>query len=77
VSAIAGIYYRDDQRLDRTDLERMVESVAHRGPDGAGIWRDGAVGIGHRMFWTTPEFLRERIPLTPEPKTKGGETRDM
>jgi asparagine synthase (glutamine-hydrolysing) len=42
----------------------MVESVAHRGPDGAGTWSEGPVGLGHRMLHTTPESLNEEFPLT-------------
>jgi asparagine synthase (glutamine-hydrolysing) len=45
------------------DLGRMVEILAHRGPDGAEIWREGPVGLGHRMLWTTPESLHEKLPL--------------
>lgn len=44
-------------------LERMVESVAHRGPDGAGVWSEGPIGLGHRMLHTTPESLHETLPL--------------
>ncbi|MFQ5783945.1 MAG: asparagine synthase (glutamine-hydrolyzing) [Alphaproteobacteria bacterium] len=28
-------------------LGSMVAAVAHRGPDGRGVWSDGAVGLGH------------------------------
>jgi len=45
------------------DVERMLASLAHRGPDGAGVWRDGPIGLGHRMLWTTPESLQETLPL--------------
>jgi asparagine synthase (glutamine-hydrolysing) len=37
--------------------------LAHRGPDGAGVWTEGAVGLGHRLLWTTPESLHERLPM--------------
>lgn len=32
--------------------EAMAETLAHRGPDGAGVWvsKDGAVGFGHRRL---------------------------
>ena len=64
MSAIVGFYGRDGQPVDRADLERMTESLAHRGPDGAGVWHIGPVGLGHRMLWTTPESLHEQLPLT-------------
>jgi len=37
--------------------------LAHRGPDGAELWTEGAVGLGHRLLWTTPESLHERLPM--------------
>ncbi|MCI0530308.1 MAG: lasso peptide isopeptide bond-forming cyclase, partial [Nitrospira sp.] len=36
----------------------------HRGPDGQGIWQEGSVGLGHGMLHTTPESLKEKLPLT-------------
>jgi asparagine synthase (glutamine-hydrolysing) len=63
MSAIAGIYYLDGRPVDRVDLGRMVDILAHRGPDGAGVWSEGNVGLGHRMLWTTPESLQEQLPL--------------
>jgi asparagine synthase (glutamine-hydrolysing) len=63
VSAILGIHYLDGRPLDRDYLERMVDILAHRGPDGATIWCRDSVGLGHRMLWTTPESLLEKQPL--------------
>ena len=63
MSAITGIYYLDDQRVERLDLERMLETISHRGSDGVGVWSQGSVGLGHRMLWTTPESLLEKLPL--------------
>jgi len=64
MSGIAGIYYLDGRPVERMDVVRMVDSIAHRGPDGSGVWTDGSVGLGHRMLWTTPESLHEKLPLT-------------
>jgi asparagine synthase (glutamine-hydrolysing) len=63
VSAIVGIYYLNDRPVDCSELGRMVDILAHRGPDGANIWSEGAIGLGHRMLWTTPESLLETLPL--------------
>ncbi|WP_414584568.1 lasso peptide isopeptide bond-forming cyclase [Scytonema sp. PCC 10023] len=63
MSGIMGIYYLDGRPVDSADLGRMVETLGHRGPDGADIWVDGSVGFGHRMLWTTPESLIEELPL--------------
>jgi len=54
MSGIAGVYYLDGRAVDRADVDRMVERIAHRGPDASGVWSEGAVGLGHRMLWTTP-----------------------
>lgn len=63
MSGIAGVYYLDGRPVDPADVQRMGESLAHRGPDGAGVWNTGPVGLAHRMLRTTPESLDERQPL--------------
>ena len=63
MSAIAGVYHLDERRVEQQNLARMLDILAHRGPDGADIWVDGSVGFGHRMLWTTPESLIEKLPL--------------
>lgn len=63
MSAIIGIYHCNGQPVNRIHLERMVDILAHRGLDGSGIWSDRNVGLGHRMLWTTPESLSEKLPL--------------
>ncbi|MEA5598344.1 lasso peptide isopeptide bond-forming cyclase [Rivularia sp. UHCC 0363] len=63
MSGIVGINYLDGRPVDRENLTKMVDILAHRGPDGADIWVDGCVGFGHRMLWTTPESLIENLPL--------------
>ncbi|MBX9903492.1 MAG: asparagine synthase (glutamine-hydrolyzing) [Burkholderiales bacterium] len=39
-------------QVDAGLLERMRDTMTHRGPDGAGIWisNDGKVGLGHRRL---------------------------
>lgn len=29
------------------DIEPMLERIAHRGPDGSGVWHDGDIHLGH------------------------------
>jgi asparagine synthase (glutamine-hydrolysing) len=62
MSAIFGIYYLDGRPLQPQLLEKMSGVLAHRGSDGAGIWHEGPVGLGHRMRRTTPESLDEQLP---------------
>lgn len=64
MSGIAGIIYLDGRSADRFDLGRMVDAMAHRGPDGRAVWCEGSVGLGHCMLHTTPESLHEVLPYT-------------
>ena len=66
MSAIAGMFFFDDQPVDRAHLVRMAETLAPWGPDRAGFWNAGHVGMAHRMLWTTPESLSEQLPLVKE-----------
>ncbi len=66
MSGIAGVFHLDGRPADRDLLARMSQSMAHRGPDGAGLWISGPVGLAHRMLHTTPESLRETQPLQDE-----------
>src|SRR5699024_2999545 len=36
--------------IDPDVLERMNDSLAHRGPDAAGVHREPGVGLGHRRL---------------------------
>ena len=63
MSGIVGVYYLDGRPVCQKDLEGMSLILAHRGPDCAGLWSEGAVGLGHRLLWTTPESLHEHLPM--------------
>ncbi len=66
MSGIAAIYNLNGHPLDRALLRRMTDVIAHRGPDGSGLFVDGAVGLSHQMLRTTPESLHEEQPLADE-----------
>lgn len=63
MSGIVGIYRPSGDEVDRHDLREQLETLAHRGPDGAGLWRDGHVGLGHQRLLTTPEARGEEQPI--------------
>ena len=63
MSAIFGVLRMDGGEVAPSVLPQMSERLAHRGPDGNGLWCDGHVALGHRMLHTTPESLRERQPV--------------
>lgn len=63
MSAIFGLYHRDGQAVAQEVLQRMSDVLAHRGGDNVGAHVDRNLGLGHRMLWTTPESLHERLPF--------------
>ena len=64
MSGICGLYYLDAQLVCPETLGRMLDVLAHRGPDGARLWHQRSVGLGHRMLHNTPESLQETLPKT-------------
>jgi len=47
---IAGIVNFNGRPVDAQELARVNEALAHRGPDGEGIYCQGNVGIAHRRL---------------------------
>lgn len=62
MSGILGIYQRQSELVSSEQLNSMVESIAHRGPDGSKVWHQENVGLGHLMLHITPESLIEELP---------------
>jgi asparagine synthase (glutamine-hydrolysing) len=47
---IAGTFDLTGAPASAAIVKRMTDIIAHRGPDGEGVWVDGAVGLGHRRL---------------------------
>jgi len=47
---IAGVLNLEDQPVSPVLLRRMTDAIAHRGPDGEGLFTDGGLGLGHRRL---------------------------
>jgi asparagine synthase (glutamine-hydrolysing) len=47
---ITGIFDFDGASVDPPRLRAMTDALRHRGPDGAGEYFDGPVGLGHRRL---------------------------
>jgi asparagine synthase (glutamine-hydrolysing) len=47
---IAGFVNLRDRAAGTADLRRMMDVIAHRGPDGHGIYEDGTAFLGHRRL---------------------------
>lgn len=63
MSGIVAVFYLDGRPLSTPLIGRTLDTLEHRGSDGRGVWVDGSVGLGHRMRFTTPESLTEKLPL--------------
>ena len=66
MSGIVGIYNIEGDLLESSGIRGMLNGIAHRGPDGEGVWNAGSVALGHQMLRTTPESLNEKLPLREE-----------
>lgn len=48
---IAGIFHPDVPKpVDPARVKAMADALAHRGPDGSGVWVGPGVGLGHRRL---------------------------
>jgi asparagine synthase (glutamine-hydrolysing) len=48
---IAGIFHIETAKpVDPERVRRMTDAIAHRGPDGSGVWTAPGVGLGHRRL---------------------------
>lgn len=62
MSGIGAIFYLNSREVGISSLERMSALLQHRGTDAGGVWRQDSIGLTHRMMWTTPESLLEKLP---------------
>lgn len=65
---IAGIWHFNKQPLGESKLRRFTDSLAHRGPDGAGykIFGEVNLGLGHRRLSILDLSDAGRQPMTYE-----------
>jgi asparagine synthase (glutamine-hydrolysing) len=59
---IAGIVNFGGEPVDSRRLVQMTDALAHRGPDGSGVWVEGHVGFGHRRL-----AIRDLSPAGAQP----------
>src|SRR5689334_21083843 len=63
MSGVLGIWHRDGRPVQRDALEAANETLMHRGPDGAGVWVDGPIGLASQLHRVTPESVTESQPV--------------
>lgn len=61
---IVGVWQLDGRAIDPIALERMRDVLVHRGPDDAGLWLEGSVGLGHRRLAIIDLSEAGRMPMS-------------
>ena len=64
---IAGLSVKGFDTSDQ--LSRMLQKLAHRGPDDTGIWNDDRIALGHRRL-----AIIDLSPMGHQPMLSAGET---
>jgi asparagine synthase (glutamine-hydrolysing) len=62
MSAIFGIIDFLGRPLEDSWIESMQRDLAHRGPDGQGLYREPSVALGHMLLQVTPESIYDKSP---------------
>lgn len=62
MSAIFGIFDLEGRTLDTVWIKSMQDDLAHRGPDGQGLYQEDSLVLGHMLLQVTPESVYDRSP---------------
>lgn len=68
MSGLAALLLRDGRPAEAAPLRAMLAAIPYRGPDGATIYVQGNVGLGHALNRLTPEDAGVSQPLV-SPRT--------
>jgi asparagine synthase (glutamine-hydrolysing) len=58
-----GVLNLDRAPASPVILQRMTSAIAHRGPDGEGVYTDGPIGLGHRRLAVIDPSPAGRQPM--------------
>jgi asparagine synthase (glutamine-hydrolysing) len=62
MSAIFGIIDFTGRPIAQEWIRSMQTDLAHRGPDGEGLYQEPGVALGHKLLQVTPESIYDRSP---------------
>jgi asparagine synthase (glutamine-hydrolysing) len=60
---IAGIFNLDKSPISSVSLKKMTDVLAHRGPDGEGLYVDNFIGLAHRRLAIIDLSLKAHQPM--------------
>jgi asparagine synthase (glutamine-hydrolysing) len=63
MGGMIGMVHFDGKPVDREQLQRMADSIQHRGADGIDYWQQDHIGMAYLHLWTTPEAVNEQQPF--------------
>jgi len=66
---IAGIINLNNQPVSESVMVSMTDAIAHRGPDGKGIFKDGNLAFGHRRLSILDVSEKGAQPMSSREKT--------
>lgn len=62
MSAIFGIIDFEGRPIDPEWIKSMQKDLAHRGPDGQGLYQEESMFMGHMLLQVTPESVYDKSP---------------
>jgi asparagine synthase (glutamine-hydrolysing) len=75
MSGIFGVFHFDGAMADRALMDHMAAFMRPSGPDGAGTWVDGPIGLGRTLLRTRDEVDEQMGPATLDGAYCGGHRR--
>ena len=66
---VGKVNFDPEQPVGAHQIRRMTVSLRHRGPDDAGVWTDGRIGLGHRRLSIIDLSPNGRNPMSNEDGT--------
>jgi asparagine synthase (glutamine-hydrolysing) len=59
-----GVLRADGQPVAAGTVAKMSSTIAHRGPDGDGVWAEGSIGLAHRRLSVIDLSASAHQPMT-------------